>query len=189
MTGQSLFERLRERYRKATDPQTVERAPRRERWKRQAWMFGSLLLSGGVVTASVVVSQELGYPGYAGPLAIGILLLDLRLFAWGMEYFELTPPWQFREAEATEEDAATTDASEYDGPELGEMIKFSVLVGPEGGIGAWPADDGAIYVTPYTAYQYRNGEWVDLDADTEELFRSIATYVNPQEIRERQRTR
>jgi len=81
------------------------------------------------------------------------------------------------------------DESQYDGPELGEMIKFSVLVGPEGGIGAWPADDGAIYVTPYTAYQYRNGEWVDLDADTEELFQSIATYVNPQEIRERQRTR
>lgn len=93
------------------------------------------------------------------------------------------------EPEVGEEDAETADTTEYDGPELNEMIKFSVLVGPEGGIGAWPADDGAIYVTPYTAYQYRNGEWVDLDADTEELFRSIATYVNPQEIRERQRTR
>jgi hypothetical protein len=77
-------------------------------------------------------------------------------------------------------------AEEYDGPRLGEMIKFSVLVGPEGGIGAWPADDGAIYITPRTAYQFRNGEWVALDADTEEIFRSIATYVDPQEIRRRQ---
>jgi len=189
MTGTDFFERLRRRYQAATQPETVERAPRRERWKRQAWMFGSLLLSGAVVTASVVVSQKLGHPGYVAPIVIAILLLDLRLFAWGMDRFDLTPPWQFREAEAGEEDAETEDVTGYDGPELGEMIKFSVLVGPEGGIGAWPADDGAIYVTPYTAYQYRNGEWVDLDADTEELFRSIATYVNPQEIRERQRTR
>jgi len=189
MTGKGIFARIWEKYREATEPQTVERAPRRERWKRQVWMVGSLILSGVVVTASVVVSQWLGHPGYAGPLVIGILLLDFRLFAWGMEYFDLTPPWQFREAEATEEDANTANIAEYDGPKLGEMIKFSVLVGPEGGIGAWPADDGAIYVTPYTAYQYRSGEWVDLDADTEELFRGIATYVNPQEIRERQRTR
>lgn len=189
MSKQGLLERVRRRYQAATEPQTVERAPRRERWKRQAWMSGSLLLSGAVVTASVVVSQELGYPGYVPPLVIAILLLDLRLSSWGIEYFDLTLPWQFREVEAGEEDAETEDVTEYDGPELGEMIKFSVLVGPEGGIGAWPADDGAIYVTPYTAYQYRNGEWVDLDADTEELFRSIATYVNPQEIRERQRTR
>jgi hypothetical protein len=75
----------------------------------------------------------------------------------------------------------------YDGPELGEMIKFSVLVGPEGGIGAWPADEGAIYITPETAYQNRNNEWIDLEADTEELFRAIATYVDPQEIRKRTR--
>lgn len=75
---------------------------------------------------------------------------------------------------------------EYDGPRLGEMIKFSVLVGPEGGIGAWPAEEGAIYVTPKTAYQHRNGEWVDLEADTRELFRAIATYVDPEEYRRRQ---
>jgi len=156
---------------------------------RQVWMAGSLLLSGAVVTASVIVSQELGYPGYAAPFVIAILMLDFRLFAWGVDYFDLTYPWPFREAEAAEEDAESVDENEYEGPELGEMIKFSVLVGPEGGIGAWPADDGAIYITPHTAYQYRNGEWVDLDADTEELFRSIATYVDPQEIRQSQRTR
>lgn len=78
------------------------------------------------------------------------------------------------------------EEEEYDGPRLGEMVKFSVLFGPEGGIGAWPADEGAIYVTPNTAYQYRNGEWVDVEADTENLFRSVATYVDPQEIRRQQ---
>jgi len=82
----------------------------------------------------------------------------------------------------------SAEAEEYDGPRLGEMIKFSILVGPEGGIGAWPGDEGAIYIAPETAYQYRNGEWVDIDADTEEIFRSIATYVDPQEVRQRQQS-
>jgi len=33
-----------------TEPEIVDRASRRERWKRQAWMFTSTLLSFGFVT-------------------------------------------------------------------------------------------------------------------------------------------
>jgi len=99
-----FFERIRDRYRTATTPQTVDRAPRRERWKRQAWMFGSLLLTGAVVMASVVGAQDLGFPGYTGPLLISIFLLHSELFEWGMERFDLTPPWQFREADVSEGD-------------------------------------------------------------------------------------
>lgn len=75
-------------------------------------------------------------------------------------------------------------SDDYDGPRLGEMIKFSVLFGPEGGMGAWPCDDGTLYITPKTAYQYRDGDWVDLETDTENVFRAVATYVDPQAIRE-----
>lgn len=83
------------------------------------------------------------------------------------------------------DDSASEEKEEYDGPRLGEPVKFAVLVGPEQGVGIMPVMDGAIYVTPKSAYQMRNGEWVDLEIDTEEMFRSVATYIDPQEIQRR----
>jgi len=76
-------------------------------------------------------------------------------------------------------------ATDYDGPRLSETIKFSVLFGPEGGYVGLPAEPGAVYVTPQTAYQRRDDEWVDIGTDA--LYRSIAGIVDPEAIRERER--
>jgi len=80
----------------------------------------------------------------------------------------------------------TSESDEYDGPRLGEPVKFAMLVGPEDGVGVLPMENGGVYITPQTAYQRRNGEWVDLEVDTEPVFRSVATYVDPQAIRQQQ---
>jgi hypothetical protein len=95
-------------------------------------------------------------------------------------YDSQTPEPDERFEETNSEDG------EYDGPRLGEPVKFSVLVGPEHGANIMPIDNGGVYITPHTAYQRRNGEWVDLEIDAEPLFRSVATYVDPQAIRQQQ---
>lgn len=79
-----------------------------------------------------------------------------------------------------------TDTAEYNGPRLGEPVKFAMLVGPEDGANIMPMENGGVYITPQTAYQRRNGEWVDLEVETEPLFRAVATYVDPQAIRQQQ---
>ena len=71
----------------------------------------------------------------------------------------------------------------YDGPELGEIVKFSVLFGPEGGHVGTPARHGMVFCSPEAAYQYRDGEWVELDAEVESLFASVASIVDPAAIR------
>lgn len=73
---------------------------------------------------------------------------------------------------------------EYDGPRLGEPVKFSILVGPEQGVGIIPMQAGGIYVTPESMYHYNGKEWIDLEIDAKKLFRIVATYVDPQAVRE-----
>lgn len=105
-SDESLLARLRHRYHDVTTPTHVERAPGRERWKRQAWMVGSTLLSLTVTIGPLAVAVELGGPTYES-LALATLayavvvfvLIDRRLFQWGLDRFDLTLPWQFREAE------------------------------------------------------------------------------------------
>jgi hypothetical protein len=91
-----------------TEPETVERAPRRERWKRQAWLLGSTIIA--FIPAFVAVwllTRWVGAiptDGYIGiVIVVGLLgtsfLFDLWLFSWGVERFDLIPPWQFREAD------------------------------------------------------------------------------------------
>jgi len=91
-----------------TEPEQVDRAPRRERWERQAWMIVSTIIGFGVVGIGVsnmmglfpvLVASETASYATAG---IGMLLafaLDGVIFQWGIRRFDLVVPWQFREAE------------------------------------------------------------------------------------------
>jgi len=93
-----------------TEPELVERAPRRERWKRQAWMGASTLLSFGIVFAGLLGLDQLvrafpptGIARHAvAIIAIGgALVIDTRwVFPWGVDRWDLVVPWQFREEQA-----------------------------------------------------------------------------------------
>lgn len=90
-------------------PEGVYRATRYERIRRNVWMIGSTFFAfnAGLVTLAVVlgVLSRLGMPEPSGAtggflvLAIWLVIsaiIDLRLFAWGIDYFRIVPPWQFR---------------------------------------------------------------------------------------------
>jgi hypothetical protein len=95
-----------------TEPEEVNQAPRRERWKRTAWMIASTIIGFGVVGIGVsnmmglfpvlVASETTAFAttGVAMVLAFG---LDMAVFQWGVERFDLVAPWQFREAENADE--------------------------------------------------------------------------------------
>jgi len=91
------LEPLVERWRDWQTPDTVKRASRRERWKRQAWMIGSSIVAAFLVVLVFIGIENLGFPGELGVFVIAWMLLDQRLFSWGVEYFDLVLPWQFRE--------------------------------------------------------------------------------------------
>jgi len=90
-----------------TEPEQVDRAPRRERWKRQAWMIASTIIRFGVVGIGVsnmmrlfpvLVASETAAFATAGVAIILMFALDMVIFQWGIERFDLVLPWQFREA-------------------------------------------------------------------------------------------
>ncbi len=95
-----------------TEPEHVERASRRERWKRQAWMIGSSLGSFLVVgwavwqLLSLVDWHPTGTP--AAFVLLSMLLVAIALsrwvFGWGVNRFDLVIPWQFRGVRAKERD-------------------------------------------------------------------------------------
>jgi len=94
-----------------TTPQHVEKVSRRERWKRDAWMFGSTIISMALsVIPAVVLGPVLGKSGLGVPGSVAVvatialwLYIDIyHVFPWGFERFDLVRPWQFREQEATE---------------------------------------------------------------------------------------
>lgn len=89
-------------------PEHVEKASRRERWKRNAWMFvctiGTLLSVGATVGT---VAVELLHPAVAfASTFIVWLYVDHRVATWGIEYFDIVRPWQFRDAEVEERETA-----------------------------------------------------------------------------------
>lgn len=98
MASDSKLARLRARYREWSQPQTVEPATRRERWKRDAWMLGSVALAGAVVIGSMFAGHALGYPMGAGAVVLALLSLDYHIWRWGVDRFDIVAPWQFREA-------------------------------------------------------------------------------------------
>lgn len=94
---------LRDRYRQATTPpESVERAPWRERIRRDVWQIGSSVIAAVFAFALAAVPAHFGLPAWIGPAIVLWALLDLRLFAWGVEWFDLTVPWQFRVPDDTE---------------------------------------------------------------------------------------
>lgn len=130
------------------------------------------------------MTEWLGYAVFA------ITLLAVALFLW--RHWEVGPAHlshpNEQDTDSADDTQTDTEKSEaYDGPRLGEPVKFSVLFGPEQGVGVMPVMDGAIYITPESAYQKRNGEWTDLEMDTQAMFRSVATYIDPEAIRKQQR--
>ena len=93
------------------EAELVERASRRERWRRQAWMFASTLIVWSTVIAGMWVLAQVtpwfpptGIIGIA--TAIGAMIvagvLDIKLFGWGVDQFDLVKPWQFRDEKARE---------------------------------------------------------------------------------------
>lgn len=90
------------------EPEHVERASRYERVRRDVWLLVSTLISFGVgfgAVGIVIKAAPLtlsGGPGLLGlvPLffATGIAsVVDVHLFSWGVERWQITAPWQFRE--------------------------------------------------------------------------------------------
>lgn len=107
-----MRERLLERIGIQTKPNLVEKASRRERWKRQTWAFVSLVLSATVV--GVPISAMIEWLNWtprgaasAWPVFVFVLLVVVvqgKIFNWGFERFDLVAPWQFREERAKEWD-------------------------------------------------------------------------------------
>lgn len=103
--------RLLERIGVQAEPETVERAQRRDRWKRQTWMIGSSCIAFGAVIITSwlasVVFPSFPPTGYAGAAVacltvVVALVVDIKLFSWGFERFDLVAPWQFREERVDE---------------------------------------------------------------------------------------
>lgn len=109
----SRTRRIREYYRSIITPEHVEKAPRRERLKRQLWMMLSTFVSMGAVAVVVFgaltvldaaqTSSTAGTAIALGAFAIGFALDVYVVFPWGIERFDIVLPWQFRE------EAAKTD--------------------------------------------------------------------------------
>lgn len=84
-------------------PEHVEKASRRERWKRFAWLVGSsmvtLLASFICISVPLVIFTEV--PSWAGGVVTFVVWMysSIRLHSWGMERFDLVEPWQFRDVE------------------------------------------------------------------------------------------
>lgn len=107
-TGGPLW-RFRRWRRDLLTPEHVEKASRWERARRRAWLVGSTFLAVVAVTAPLVVVARTGatiedYAFVASALYVvaATLIVDRRLFPWGVERFDLVAPWQFRDAEAAE---------------------------------------------------------------------------------------
>lgn len=95
--------------RKLLTPEHVEKASRRERWKREAWMLVSTISCLGLGAGLAVTLANLGAPMvlvWLPALIVGFLVDIYVVFPWGMERFDLVAPWQFRDAEAEERETA-----------------------------------------------------------------------------------
>jgi len=99
--------KLLERIGLQAEPETVERASRKERVRRQLWMLISTLISS--LLALIIISLAgIALPPWLleATLSASIFLLvflsltfwiDLKVFSWGVHQFDLVAPWQFRE--------------------------------------------------------------------------------------------
>lgn len=90
------------------EPENVERASRYERVRRDVWMIVSTLISLGLGFGAVGIVIEatpltlpigLGLLGLVPAVfATGIAaVVDVHLFGWGVDRWNITAPWQFRD--------------------------------------------------------------------------------------------
>ena len=77
----------------------IERAPRGERIKRSVWMIGSSLIAAALIGAVMLLTDQAGYPPEFAAIAIAVFMLDLKIFSWGFDRFDLTAPKEFREVD------------------------------------------------------------------------------------------
>jgi hypothetical protein len=98
-----LLKRFLEWRRDLLTPEHVDKASRRERWKRNAWLIGSSMVTlfAAFVCIAVPVVAFTDFPAWTGaiPTFFVWMYASMRLHNWGMERFDLVPPWQFRDAE------------------------------------------------------------------------------------------
>jgi len=99
--------KLLERLGVQAEPETVERASRPERVKRNLWMVFTTAIS--VVAAIFLFAivfflapwlLEVSFVGQVFWIVylFAVLWIDMKLFHWGLKKFDLVVPWQFREA-------------------------------------------------------------------------------------------
>ena len=75
----------------------VLRAPRRERVRRMAWMLGSGAVTLIVITTAVEMMAQFGVDRMTTVAAVAIFAVDLHVFSWGVERFDITLPKEFRD--------------------------------------------------------------------------------------------
>jgi len=79
---------------------TIMSEPReRTQWEKargMAWMFGSLLIAGVIVTAAMQASKWAGAGYELGLVLAAIIAMDAHVFRWGVRRFDITPPKYFR---------------------------------------------------------------------------------------------
>lgn len=106
----SLRNRLLNRLGVPTEPEHVEKASRRERWKRQAWMTASTLLClSGAFAVNGVLIRIVGVNwlmvAIGAVTVVAAFYVDMKyVFPWGFDRFDLVAPWQFRDPEVEEND-------------------------------------------------------------------------------------
>lgn len=61
-----------------------------------AWMFVSLAATSVVITAAVEALAKLGVDRKMTVVAVAIFAVDLHVFDWGVERFDITRPEEFR---------------------------------------------------------------------------------------------
>jgi hypothetical protein len=93
-----------------TEPEHVEKASPRERWKRQTWLFTSLLISW--IPVGILADALIDWIGWhprgaasVWPVLLFVALVvvvNIKVHSWGVERFDLVVPWQFREERAKE---------------------------------------------------------------------------------------
>jgi len=115
-----LRNKLLERIGIQAEPRSVEKASRKERVKRNAWMTFTTLLS-AILALFLILLTGFVLPSWllesnpAGFVFMIVFLfttfwIDMRIFSWGVHRFNLVVPWQFREEKAK----AGTDSTQLE---------------------------------------------------------------------------
>lgn len=88
--------------RRLLTPEDVEKAGLLERIKRGVWMVVSAVIAWfttiAVLGAGVILTRPPDWVVLVVALPLW-LYIDFRVHRWGVQYFGITPPWQFRDTE------------------------------------------------------------------------------------------